>query len=226
MFLVRKATRSLRTAAEAAKAKLESVLETAKKLDHTLAGRALLVMTLRGDDQVWDKVGPLLDTSFEDSSNEYKSLSEPAAIRKEQAELLADMRNCIEKLYRFKEEPAKESIESVDGNLFVASLAKPKKVKKDLEEEAGPKKRNRLGQRVRREMWEKKYGQKANHLKQEKKLKEKERKKIRSNPNREDLSSHSHANTPSLHPSWAAKIEQQKKLNEAIGDSQRIIFDN
>ncbi|CAG8475795.1 13183_t:CDS:2, partial [Acaulospora morrowiae] len=89
-------------------------------------------------------------------------------------------------------------------------------------------KKNRMGQRARRLLWEKKYGGKANHLITSKKD-EKTRKlpaldKNQSQRGKDDTidnnaqksnRSHKHGpdSEPELHPSWMAKKRQNEKMN-------------
>lgn len=78
-------------------------------------------------------------------------------------------------------------------------------------------KKNRPGQRARREIWEKKYGTGANHIKNATN-EETNPKPVKKHE--EDLSS--------LHPSWAAKKKQKLVIasaHSAAGQGKKITFD-
>jgi hypothetical protein len=100
---------------------------------------------------------------------------------------------------------------------------KSKKVKKKVSlppisvEEVAKERKNRPGQRARREKWEKKYGENANHLK----LKKNNAVKSFKNSDKKK-----EKDSQSKHPSWDAKIkkrEMEEKL-KSMGKGTKIIF--
>ncbi|KAJ5226137.1 hypothetical protein N7468_007362 [Penicillium chermesinum] len=120
----------------------------------------------------------------------------------------------------------------------------------DDEQAAGPPKRkNRMGQQARRALWEKKYGDKANHIQQEQKKQRKNRdsgwdlrrggyRRLsrrtswwtgRNRPDsqggqREKPKVHHKDNTGPLHPSWEAK-KKQKEQATATFSGTKVTFD-
>jgi len=80
------------------------------------------------------------------------------------------------------------------------------------ESEGNIRKKNRPGQRARRETWERLHGNNANHLQQQQQLINK-RKQLRQQP------------TEQLHPSWQAK-KQQSKVVQFSGTKLSFDSDN
>lgn len=88
------------------------------------------------------------------------------------------------------------------------------------------KKGNRLGQRQRREQWEKLYGRKANHLKKEKRKDEMNKKRRMDESNRKGNAKKKTANNaPALHPSWAASKSKRKQESIVAFQGKKITFD-
>jgi len=127
------------------------------------------------------------------------------------------------------------------NSVFIGSLSSGKdkqdgKMKRDGKNRNGKskdikKKGNRLGQRKRREQWERLYGKKANHLKKEKKNnKMKENRKNYSQKNgvfsKKVKKSTAGNNVSSLHPSWEASKSKRKQENIVAFEGQKITFDD
>ena len=70
-------------------------------------------------------------------------------------------------------------------------------------------KKNRPGQRARRELWEQLHGSKANHIQKQKDIQNR----------RKQTNKHS-----DLHPSWAAKKQQQEKQEKVLFKGKKVIF--
>jgi len=77
----------------------------------------------------------------------------------------------------------------------------------------GISKRNRMGQRARRQMFEKMYGKDANHIKNGSEAEE----KLNTKQNDADKS---------VHPSWQASREKKQKLSAAKFEGTRVQFEN
>jgi hypothetical protein len=93
-------------------------------------------------------------------------------------------------------------------------IKKKEKKKKIVAEKEVQEKKNRPGQRARREKWEKKYGENANHLKKSKKVEITKSKKEESRKEEK-------------HPSWDARIkkrEMEEKLIKSRGKGTKILF--
>jgi hypothetical protein len=146
-------------------------------------------------------------------------------------------RNSLEKKLYSSVEKLKKSIHKVlelrNRNFKKIYKKKSKKIKKVLSvpvsvDVVEKERKNRPGQRARREKWEKKYGQDANHLKLKKNnavksLKNSDRKKSFKSLDRKDQSE---KDSQSKHPSWDAKIkkrEMEEKL-KSMGKGTKIIF--
>ena len=125
----------------------------------------------------------------------------------------------------------------------------------DVEENKPKKKKNRLGQLARRRLAEKMYGREAKHIKcggltvqekEELRKKKSQQKKERAarikkdgangpkfkrqNSDEESVLEFKKASTvkidPKMHPSWAAKLQQQAKAQQTTFQGQKIKFDD
>lgn len=105
-------------------------------------------------------------------------------------------------------------------------------------EELKPQRKNRRGQRARRRIWELKYGTRANHIIKErtehaKEAREKEAKRqekmrkhaLQMEYEREKQAKRQALESKPLHPSWQARIEQQKKQKIVPVTGKKIKFD-
>ena len=156
------------------------------------------------------------------------------------------MKTFLQKIYHDAPKDAvlpkvKSSQPSDDSSsIFITSLNEEKRPKQpkrkhpdfysdnsDEEDTAFPvhKKKNRPGQRARRELWEKQYGENAKHVK---KLKEERPKKLvpKQMAQTERKPMKTTESVKDLHPSWAAKLQQKQKLTAAIAETSRIVFED
>ncbi|KAJ5825571.1 hypothetical protein N7474_002709 [Penicillium riverlandense] len=121
----------------------------------------------------------------------------------------------------------------------------------DDEAAAGPPKRkNRMGQQARRALWEKKYGEKANHVQKEMKKQKKNRdsgwdvkrgatdagRRGRRPQNRRDEQTGANTmplgkaksaaqDSGPLHPSWEAKKKAKEQASTASFQGKKVVFD-
>lgn len=237
-FEIRKVTRRLKSGTvQTKKAALETKLAALKSVDHTKLGAALLTVVLKSDKLAWSRV-----------KVHHKPLETEGVdltwLAKEKEALLKDIQEFLAKLFHDNEvkegETQERKSDSKDESrdqdeCFVASLNQNQKQRKkaprydesEMEEDTEPrKKKNRLGQRARREMWEKQYGDKAKHIRKAKaeKLKHKKQSQREYIAERQQNTFRSERQEPvkDLHPSWAAKLAQKKQASS--GPSERIVF--
>ncbi|XP_031554037.1 protein bud22-like [Actinia tenebrosa] len=118
-------------------------------------------------------------------------------------------------------------------SVFVGNLKSGKGKKKVQKNKKGfkDKEKNRLGQRQRRKQWEKLYGNKALHLKNEKKTLEKssdvDEKKRRSKVPQDKKKQKFEPKTSSaLHPSWEASKSKRKQESIVEFKGQKITFED
>jgi len=256
-FLVQKTTRRLKEAglAEEKKAKLEGLLKETKALDHIVLGIALLASALQNDENTWERVKEHVEVVAKDDFTEL--LNTPALVKEKKA-LLTEVKSFLAKIFHDGEQLNAEHVDEIEaigtensgtngGAFFVESLNHGAQSELEDDDEGSesedeedfegsldkrPKKKNRLGQRARRELWEQKYGEKAKHVRKAKAEKLRARKqhsertlveieepkfKMAATPVAENANSN-------LHPSWAAKLAQKQRASNT-GPAERIIFD-
>lgn len=232
------------------KEKVLAQLEEAKKMDHTTLGVEFLCGVLQSDESVWSRVKDHVKTS----TSTISSFAGAASYKKEQQNMLADIKGFLAKLFndQVSAETKADVQETTTGKsqdpYFVESLNQVEESDisgdsqdddYDGDNEDGSsrpterKKKNRLGQRARRELWEQKYGDKAKHVR---KAKDEKKKKVFRDgatigtcrePTAKPVGKPVGKQVSDLHPSWAAKLEQKKRL-QAISSSAptRIVFDS
>lgn len=257
-FLVRRLTRKVKEEKEDS-TKSKEKLATAKVLDHSKLGLILLRKALSEIPRMLELAG----AEPEGVPTEAVKILETASIRSEQDRICKDAKAFVAKLFHEddtkdkkaeavvveKSENEADDEKRPEQNFFMASLnagnsdseddhpvrTKGKRKNNDYDDDGIPKKKNRLGQRARRAMWEQQYGDKAKHIKRAKDEKKKAGPARKSNPNRpvfEDNSVVKRAlpkkteSTESLHPSWAAKKAQKERLASASAEPSRIVFED
>lgn len=96
-------------------------------------------------------------------------------------------------------------------------------------------KKNRAGQQARRRKWEELYGENANHLVKERRRKaaEKANKKNKKEDKKDNKSAKmsKRDEAAAAHPSWQAKVQQQKMMAQALSGNaapvnKKIVFDD
>lgn len=131
------------------------------------------------------------------------------------------------------EEGSDEIPRKAFDSAFVGNLKNGKGKKKVRKDKKGLKEKdkNRLGQRERRKQWEKLYGKKANHLKDETKTVEKSsewdqkkrRKQATQNGRKQQVEVKP---SSSLHPSWEASRSKRKQESIVEFKGQKITFED
>lgn len=250
-FEIRKITRSLKETAEPARrARLEESLLAAKALEHAQLGQVLLARSVHGDAALAERLAAHVPAAGETDALAEKLLRS-AALAKQAEALAKELGVFLERLYHANEEPEApraprepKSKRPATDEYFVASLgAQDATASSDEDGEqddgpAGPRRKNRAGQRARRQVWEQKYGSSAKHVRSEKR----ERLKAKKAAGRAELPAPvprqpfagaaggvprpaaGRADTAGLHPSWAAKVQQRQQL-AAAGAPSRIVFE-
>lgn len=130
------------------------------------------------------------------------------------------------------EEGSDEIPRKAFDSAFVGNLKNGKGKKKVRKDKKGLKEKdkNRLGQRERRKQWEKLYGKKANHLKDETKTEKsserdqkKRRKQAIQNGRKQQVEVKP---SSSLHPSWEASRSKRKQESIVEFKGQKITFED
>lgn len=223
-----------------------------KALDLKVFGHWHFRQSLEANRFIQDRIGHLLD-DVDGISNppEIAALTAHAALIKSSNDISNELERFLQKLYHENEEQAKITDKRAKSDSFFmeslasASTSKPPKRQKQLDysasdeelESPGLKRKNRLGQRARRQMWEEKFGAEAKHLLSKSQNPEitagRGRGKSRMQPFKDQQRQEAVGQTKSrpatqelsqLHPSWTAKLEQKRKLAAAMGESNRIVF--
>lgn len=130
--------------------------------------------------------------------------------------------------------PEVKSKQAKFDSVFISSLSNPvpnsKKKFPEGSKDMDERKKNRMGQRARKRMWEEKYGDSAKHVQAEKKAKGKDGKgrytKARGVDNPKSthnkLRKEESSSSLSLHPSWEASKRMKEKHVSFQG--QRTVF--
>ena len=220
-FKIRKVTRQIKDETEAPKKQRHyEKLAEIKKLDHNDLGEYFLRRIISEHQQLCE----LVDRSpVEIPANMLASLETPAIKREVETEAI-QLRDFIHKLYHSGKA---ELPEEQDNDIFVGLLSEKPRKRKAVPKVIEKPRKNRLGQRARRQMWELKYGSKANHVANtvfEGQKKERPERKIFAD---KKLTKSPVADHPfDLHPSWAAKIAQKQRMQELCGSApQKIVFE-
>lgn len=247
-FLIQKITKSLKALPldDPKRLKKEETMALVKKIDLELYSSRHFWDSLEADEYVRARIADLLDSPQEVNAELYKMLQN-ASLKKSKVDLAEQMKAFLQKLYHDNTtkdnnlDEVKQDQKISNDSFFVTSLnadnADTKKTKSkrknadlynesDDEDTAFPvhKKKNRPGQRARRELWERQYGENAKHVK--KLREERPQKSLRKpKPSIESNSVKTKEKVHDLHPSWAAKLKQKQKLSEACAENNRIVFD-
>lgn len=248
-FLIQKITKTLKVLDrdDPKRRKKEELLAMVKKIDLEQYARWHFRDSLEADNYVRQKTITVLDLSDDfDINNELCSLLLNASLKRSKLDLAEQMKCFFQKLYhdlpKETEVISKKQHQDNSDNsssIFIKSLnTEPKTSQRKRnrsilnldnesdEENAFPvhKKKNRPGQRARRELWEKQYGQNAKHIESLKAGKsEKPRHRPKASLERKPINSTD--SVKDLHPSWAAKLRQKQKLTAALAENNRIVFD-
>jgi ribosomal protein S17E len=249
-FLIQKITKKLKALDQndPKRQKREELLAMIKKIDLEQYSRWHFRDSLEADDYVHQKIITVLDLSDDsDISSELCAMLQNASLKRSKLDLAEQMKGFLQKLYhdapkdmKISSKNQRNNISDDSSSIFITSLdteqkmSQRKKNRLNLysddesdDESVFPvhKKKNRPGQRARRELWEKQYGQNAKHIRKLKIVKSQKplhrpKMPLEGNPASNNLES-----VKDLHPSWAAKLQQKQKLTAAFAENKRIVFD-
>lgn len=227
-FKIRKVTRQIKEETDdSKKQKQNEKLVEIKKLDHTDLGEHFLQRALAEHEQM---SGIINQSPVEIPENLLASLETPAIKREIEAEAI-QIRDFIQNLYHSGEADSIEEQDkpkNQDNDIFVGLLSEKPKKQKSVPKIIEKPRKNRLGQRARRQMWEMKYGSKANHVvntgfEEGKKERPEKRRTLDSKLKKSPVANL----TSDLHPSWAAKIAQKQRMQELSSSApNKIVFED
>lgn len=230
-FQCQKLARKIKTEAEPKKAQLIRQLAETKKINHTTIGVIFLWdRVVKLEEYLCEKLEHLKPENLQVAQGLEIRVLEAQSLKTEASKIQRELTEFIKKLYHEdkakveQEEPESEAEPAED--YFVGALNQNEDASED-ESTRSPvpekRKKNRLGQRARRELWEKQFGDKANHVKKAKRerlMEKKQKAKIV-----EAAIQKPQAPAKDLHPSWAAKLAQKQRATTSTTEPERIVFD-